>query len=548
MNLNKQMKRTWLFIGFLLLGGVCNLLTRTDNLFFNTLMFAANFLIYGGLLLYWIQSVRTRLLPTKARSYMMTAVVMMVLYLALRAFKYRIAGNDSVPSRYAVYAYWIPQVIIPALFLMTCIRIRRGEHEKGRFNEQLLLIPAYTLAITVMTNDMHGLVYSPKIDLTEFAVKTGTYSLGVGFYLMYVWMALTVGASFVLLFRETRKNPTRFTVILIVMIALWITLILLRIQVFDRYNIPGMYQVPEVHIFFMLGVMEVCIRQRLIPYNENYSGFFAQLDLPVMIADKKLASVYQTSVPIYASNEQLSASLEAPLYLDRDTRLSGMEIRAGYAFWTEDESELHKENRRLESANEILSEENDLIAVENQLKEKQAHLDAQDQVYDRIARALYPKQKRIEALLRDKDPNSEDFRKALAECCLLNAYSKRKSNLLLLSEDTLPKRNRELFLALQESARFLNCCGIEAAAVGEEYSELSLDTVHSLYDTFEEVIEAYLPYMKRMTVSLTSDGVRIAVEATGSPELPRTILPVERKESDDYTFLTVRTIKRGEAV
>ena len=541
MKLNKQMKMTWLFIGFLLLGGVCSLLTRTDNLFFNTLMFSANFLIYGGLLLYWVQSVRTRLLPTKARSYIMTAAVMMVLYLALRAFKYRIAGSDVILSRYAVYAYWIPQVIIPTLFLMTCVRIRRGENEKGRFNEQLLLIPALVLAITVMTNDLHGLVYLPKVDLSEFAVRTGTYSLGVVFYLMYVWMALTAGAGFVLLFRETRKNPVRFTVTLIVMIAMWVTMILLRILVFDRYNIPGMYQVPEVHIFFMLGVMEVCIRHRLIPYNENYTGFFSQLDLPVLITDTALDPVYQTSVPIDALDEQLSASLASPLYLDADTRLSGMGIRAGYAFWTEDESELHKENRRLESANEILSEENDLIAVENQLKEKRAHLDAQDQVYDRIARALYPKQKRIETLLKDKETESEEFRRALAECCVLNAYSKRKSNLLLLSEDTLPQSNRELFLALQESARFLNCCGIEAAAVGEEYSTLPLSVIHDLYDTFEEVIEAYLPYMKRMTVSLYGNGVRLAVEATRAPALPRTRLPVERKDSDENIFLTIRT-------
>ncbi len=541
MKLNKQMKMTWLFIGFLLLGGVCSLLTRTDNLFFNTLMFSANFLIYGGLLLYWVQSVRTRLLPTKARSYIMTAAVMMVLYLALRAFKYRIAGSDVILSRYAVYAYWIPQVIIPTLFLMTCVRIRRGENEKGRFNEQLLLIPALVLAITVMTNDLHGLVYLPKVDLSEFAVRTGTYSLGVVFYLMYVWMALTAGAGFVLLFRETRKNPVRFTVTLIVMIAMWVTMILLRILVFDRYNIPGMYQVPEVHIFFMLGVMEVCIRHRLIPYNENYTGFFSQLDLPVLITDTALDPVYQTSVPIDALDEQLSASLASPLYLDADTRLSGMGIRAGYAFWTEDESELHKENRRLESANEILSEENDLIAVENQLKEKRAHLDAQDQVYDRIARALYPKQKRIETLLKDKETESEEFRRALAECCVLNAYSKRKSNLLLMSEDTLPQSNRELFLALQESARFLNCCGIEAAAVGEEYSTLPLSVIHDLYDTFEEVIEAYLPYMKRMTVSLYGNGVRLAVEATRAPALPRTRLPVERKDSDENIFLTIRT-------
>ena len=57
----KQTKGTLLFIGFLILAGVCYRFTATDNLFLSTAMFGANFLIYAGLLLYWIQSVRARL-------------------------------------------------------------------------------------------------------------------------------------------------------------------------------------------------------------------------------------------------------------------------------------------------------------------------------------------------------------------------------------------------------------------------------------------------------------------------------------------------------
>jgi hypothetical protein len=122
---------------------------------------------------------------------------------------------------------------------------------------------------------------------------------------------------------------------------------------------------------------------------------------------------------------------------------------------------------------------------------------------------------------------------------VLNAYCKRKSNLMLLSEESLPHPNRELFLALQESARFLKCCGIDAAATGEEYSDLPLDTIHALYDSFETLIEAFLPYMHRMTVSLSPLGVRLAVEADRSPVLPETALRVEHSESDSCFFLTI---------
>ena len=58
-------RNTWLFIGFFILAGMCYLLTRTNRLFLNTFMFSANFMIYIGMLIFWIQSVRARLLPTK---------------------------------------------------------------------------------------------------------------------------------------------------------------------------------------------------------------------------------------------------------------------------------------------------------------------------------------------------------------------------------------------------------------------------------------------------------------------------------------------------
>ena len=39
----------------------------------------------------------------------------------------------------------------------------------------------------------------------------------------------------------------------------------------------------------MLGFFEICIRSRLLPYNENHAAFFARLELPVRITDRALA-------------------------------------------------------------------------------------------------------------------------------------------------------------------------------------------------------------------------------------------------------------------
>lgn len=545
MKINKQNKNIWLFVGFLLLAGVCYLFNRTSVTWLNTLLFSANFAIYAGLILFWMQSVRVRLLPTRMRSYILWAAALMLCALILRVFRYRIVVTGTVPSRYAGYAYWLYTLLIPTLFLMTAIRIQRGEEAGGKRRELLLLVPTLALCLLGLTNDLHFLVYIPKVPLASFDVANGLHSYGLSFYLLFAWMGLMAASGIFILLRVTRKRSGGIMGYVLLVLGLWLGLELLNIFVIERYNLRRMFATPEIRIFSMLAIFEICIRSRLIPHNENHVGFFEKLTLPVLITDRDFAPVYHSALPINAKEEDLQSALDAPVYLNEDVKLSGMALDTGFAFWTEDEKELRRENRRLASANELLSEENNLIRVENELKEKKARLDAEAKVYADIAAAIYSKQKRIDALLDSTAPERADFPETLAKVCVLNAYSKRKSNLLLLSEDSLPKSNRELFLALQESARHLSGCGIEAAAVGEEYTDFPLSLVHALYDTFETVIEAWLPYLKRMTVSLRPDGLRMAVEAGGTLTLPKAPLPVEIKESDELTFLTISAGKGG---
>lgn len=546
MHLSRQTRNTLLFIALFLLGGVFRLINPRSHRTVMTLLFCVKYMIFAGLILSWAISVRDRLLPSRARTYMLAASLLMALYLLMRVFKYRIVVYGVLPSRYCAYAYWTPQMLIPALFWMTAIRIRRGETEKGKWNEALLLIPACAVSIMALTNDLHGFVYQPKIALSAFVLETGTYSLNTGFYLLYAWMIVSMVAGLFVLLRETKRKAAPVLFPMLGVTALWYASVTITITVLEPLDTLRMYNVPELHIFGMMALLEISIRNRLIPYNTNYPGFFAELGLPVLITDRSLLPVYETDRPVCATKEEKLASLREPVCISEDTRLFGMEIHAGYAFWTEDETGLNRENRRLESANDLLSEENDLIAAESRLKEQKAHLEAQNRVYDRIALALYPRQKQIEKLLLHAEPETEAFSQALGQACVLNAWSKRKSNLLLLNEDTLPRKNRELFLALQESSRFLKCCGIEAAAVGEEYAEFPLKDIHELYDTFEEAVEAYLPYMKKMTVSLTADGVRLAMEARQNPPLSTSILQVERTMSEGLVFLTIRRGKAGD--
>ena len=173
-------RNTWLFIGCFILAGVAYLYTRIAPPFYDTLLSSANFVIYAALLIFWIRSVRARLLPTKTRSCMIAAAIMMLTLLAMRIFKYRFGLLNVVIGRYSVYAYFIPMVFIPALFLMGCIFMRSGERGGGKRSEAIVLLPAALLALMALTNDLHFLIYRPLVDLSQFAVQgVATYSHGI---------------------------------------------------------------------------------------------------------------------------------------------------------------------------------------------------------------------------------------------------------------------------------------------------------------------------------------------------------------------------------
>ena len=124
--MTKQNQNTWLFIGFLLLAGFTNMIGRFLPIAWDALMNCIQYVLYTGLLIFWLEVVRIRLLPSRARTHMHLAARFMLLYMFLRFFRYSFAVTTGA-IRYATYAYWIPQMLISTLFLMTCIRIRRGK-------------------------------------------------------------------------------------------------------------------------------------------------------------------------------------------------------------------------------------------------------------------------------------------------------------------------------------------------------------------------------------------------------------------------------------
>ncbi|MCR4584951.1 MAG: hypothetical protein K5686_04435 [Lachnospiraceae bacterium] len=545
-----QKKNTLLFILIFIAAGLVHIL---EDFFHNvpepdyslvTFIFCLMLIVYPLLLLFWILSIRTRLLPSRSRSYMFAAALLMILYLCLRAFRYRIA-DSAIGLRYGWYAYYVPMILMPTLFMMVCIRSGRGANTK--FNERLLLIPAVLLAAVVMTNDLHHAVFVPKPDTKVLIGSGGTYTYTFLFYMIYAWIILSIIIGVALLLKECGRGHDKKTMTeVIAVIVVWMILLQLHNLKRSIEFIPP-WETPELNIFSIIAIFEICIRERLIPYNENYPGFFSKLPMPVMITDKAYEPVYRSAGSMDPDREQLEDALKASIYIEEELKLSGKSINGGFAFWIEDESEVIRANEMLKEANELLESENTLIEYENKQKEENAYVSSRHHIYHDIAEKMYPYQKRIRDMLSDIKPGDPDFREAIAYVSVLNAYVKRKTNFLLLASEADKIAMNELYLAISESGRYLSYVGLKTSV--EESgtkAELPAEALIALYDSFEILAEGMIGEGKLLMVSFTPDGLKLACDIK---KLPPAEVPayLETNISEDILYITLRIPTGGEA-
>ena len=541
---------TVLFVFGLLLAGAANAVSRmlvqrymadpgTSSYlpYLSTVMFCLNLAVYITLLLFWIRSLQVRLLPSRERKYLFAAAMCAVAMLILRSVKYRMIGDyEFIQQRYVWYLYYIPMLLMPTLFLMTCIRIE-GKNRERRFDERLLLIPAAVMILLFLTNDLHHFAFAP-VEGQPMNGSPITYTNQSLLYIYYGYYALTIGAGLVLVTAANRRlHSLRKAALPFLFLFIMLGLIVLD-KLLTIASIPSMFLMPEIVSFGMIGVYESSIRNGLIPHNRNYAGLFASMPLPVLITRRDLTGVYRTARAVEADRDELRRSIGGHIYLNEDVKLSGREVSGGYAFYTEDESELNRLNERITEANELLESENELIQAENELRQRRALIDSRNLVYSRVAERMHPYYLRVQELLDSAQPDSEGFADTVARLNILNAYIKRGTGILLAEGDG-EIDNRELNIALEESARYLRYAGIETAEAPYVDGTIDRDTAFELYASFEEIIET-LPGTATMLSIAAEDGViRMVADCSSMPELPPTPLPAAVKESEGLYFFTV---------
>ena len=120
--MRRQIKDTLLFLGFCLLAGFLHSNDPDPAYFLTSAFYCAEYLIYAGLVIFWAQSVRQRLLPTRAKGYLLASACLMLLFIAAQFTKYRVSVTPGMARRNSttLLSFWIvvsrlSPVVIPLL-------------------------------------------------------------------------------------------------------------------------------------------------------------------------------------------------------------------------------------------------------------------------------------------------------------------------------------------------------------------------------------------------------------------------------------------------
>ena len=461
-----------------------------------------------SLVVAWGVSLIHRMVRKDLRAYFLTVAVLILFFLVMRMIRYGMTKNTDSLSRYLWYAYYVPQMFIPPTILLAAFSI---ESKKGNLLQKawyLIYLPAIILLLLIFTNDVHEWSFALNFE------GGFSYEHRVVFYIALAWeIAVTFASLIVMILKcgiSTCRRKTWIPITTFVVCSVFSTVCFL--------TNTSAFKIPELLCFTCIVMIESCISIGLIPSNDEYENYFYRSVYSAVITDENLDVIYNSEKSFFTDKILLEQATKCPVMIDENTRLSAEKIYGGYTFRIEDLSKVNEINVALSETKERLSEENYIIEAENELKEKKAQIVEQNKLYAKMEEVTREELKRLDALLSDMynktQLNSTEYTNKMRFACVLAAYIKRRSNLVMLAEKQENIDIGELSLAIKESLDYLSFTGAECtfdcAVSGKIYGK----SAGVFYDFLEACIANYdgLPSAVIVHLSRRSDNLVLRIE------------------------------------
>ena len=457
----------------------------------------ARHLIHTGLLMLWIGSLKNRILQKPVLRYLVATAALMLFWLTVRVFKWDYTVGETALNRYCWYAYYIPMILIPLLGVFVVDHISKPEDYVMSRRKKFLYIPALFLILTVFTNDIHRLVFAFPNGIVNY---DRDYTYKFFYFIIMVWI---VGLSSYFIARLLMKCrvPGRraFRVLPVIVfggaVLFWAAYSIFRIHC----------DLTAIDCLIISLLLESAIQSGLIRSNSHYEAIFDTSAIASQIVDRDYRVCFSTGEMLPFGKGRLPEA-ERGAVVSGDFRLNSAEISGGHVLWMDDISKINKLTRELQSVGEQLSGKNDLLRAELELKEKQARVEAQSRIYDRITKEMTKQLDELDMLLREIEEHPAAQKAVLPKICVISAYIKRRGNLLILGEAESQIQAKELEFCLRESAENLRLHNVIVFLNADCQGTIPVDYAVVVYDLFEELLEQALDTVNALMIHLNISG------------------------------------------
>ena len=534
----KSVAKLCLALGLFVLAGFFRQMDRLAAPLPSAACFLLTNLIYIGLAMAWGFSISRRSLPRNDRRWLLLGCAMAVLWLFLRAVKYRFFSDDTI-TRHLWYLYYVPQILATLFSLFAALQLGRREDAAFSRRWYLLFIPAALLVGGVLTNDLHQLVFRA---VPGAATLEADYTHGWMYYLAMTWIVGLLLATGIIVYRKCRVSESRRYA--------WIPLCVFlggfALCALSFANTYTFHKMPECFCLTFAAFWESCLQVGLLPTNGYYRYFFSESTVAAQIVNGRGEPVYRAKNAPNLTPDQLEAAACESILLNADTRLQSAPVQDGRVYWLEDISKINRIQAQLAEINARLSEENELIQAENELKRQRAQIEEQNRLMDAMLSLVQPQLLAINRLLSDKSAQS------LKHICILGAYVKRRVNLALICDKKMVVPVDELAHCIRESLTYLTQYGAVCALHQEGRGSVSSREAQTAYDFFEDCLEAALPSLSALMVRLECGerfSIRLMLEdAAGLPNVDqyRTLGKLTIDDADGALCATLSFDRGGE--
>ena len=534
----KSVAKLCLALGLFVLAGFFRQMDRLAAPLPSAVCFLLTNLIYIGLAMAWGFSISRRSLPRNDRRWLLLGCAMAVLWLFLRAVKYRFFSDDTI-TRHLWYLYYVPQILATLFSLFAALQLGRREGDALSRKWYLLFIPAALLIGGVLTNDLHQLVFRA---VPGAATLEADYTHGWMYYFAMTWIVGLLLATGIIVYRKCRVSESRRYA--------WIPLCVFlggfALCALSFANTYTFHKMPECFCLTFAAFWESCLQVGLIPTNGYYRYFFSESTVAAQIVNRRGEPVYRAKNAPNLTPDQLEAAACESILLNADTRLQSAPVQDGRVYWLEDISKINRIQAQLAEINAQLSEENELIQAENELKRQRAQIEEQNRLMDAMLSLVQPQLLAINRLLSDKSAQS------LKHICILGAYVKRRVNLALICDKKMVVPVDELAHCIRESLTYLTQYGAVCALHQEGRGSVSSREAQTAYDFFEDCLEAALPSLSALMVRLECGerfSIRLMLEdAAGLPNVDkyRTLGKLTIDDADGALCATLSFDRGGE--